>query len=251
MAKHKMNQQRVSHPLAPMLVGSFASELENRFAEMNNLLALQGITTSDPLAVALSGIRRGARELGLTFERVTPGTAVVAPTKMVTTAAKAAAPKPAVVATVTAREITESQIAQLQVPGSVSEMAPYGTDVSGAPLAPYGIKNNGVPKLRRGLRKGQARGTRSASASAPSSLIDIGETEEVTLLPEVAVAPKPVAESAPAAKAQADTSLLDIGDLSLDDQQDESAPDVEPEDTDGSSSNDVSTEELDALLDGI
>jgi len=182
----KTKSHRTSHPLAPMLAGSFATELENRFAELNNLLALQGVLTSDPLAIALSGIRRGAREIGVTFERVVPTAApvVTAPVAKPATTKAATAPvsKPAKGGKAAsteaapapkarkARVIKEDQIATLQVAGSVSEAAPYGTDADGRPLAPYGIKNDGVPMKRRG------RTASAPVAKAPAARSEVAET---------------------------------------------------------------------------
>lgn len=171
-------QQRTSHILSPMLPGSFATELENRVAEMNNLLALRGVHSNDALAVCLQGIRRGAREMGATFEPTTQPftaaeTAAMPKTKnqpknqpAATTAAPASKPAPTAAAGKKARVITEDQITKLQVAGTVSEVAPYGCDAEGRPLAPYGIKNDGVPMKRRGRVKESAP---APVAAAPAS----------------------------------------------------------------------------------
>lgn len=222
----KTKSHRTSHPLAPMLAGSFATELENRFAELNNLLALQGVLTSDPLAIALSGIRRGAREIGVTFERVVPTatpvvTAPVAAKAQVTKTAATPASKPAATAKPAkggkaatteaapaakprkARAIKEDQIAALQVAGSVSEAAPYGTDSDGRPLAPYGVKNDGVPMKRRG------RTASAKPAAAPAARSTVSEAPAVA-------APEETEEAAPASgetEAPAVTSGDDLDDL--------------------------------------
>lgn len=193
MAKTK--NHRTSHPLGSMLVGSFATELENRFAEMNNLLALQGVTTSDPLAIALAGIRRGAKEF-VTFDRIVPGvtpSAAPAPKAAATKAAPAkatasAASTAAATKVRKAREISEDKLASLQVAGSISEAAPYGTDAEGRPLAPYGVKNDGVPKLRRGRKAAEtveaapapkAKAAKAAPAAAPEAVETTSEEPEV------------------------------------------------------------------------
>ena len=153
-------------PIAPMLEDSFSTAVENRVAELNNLLAREGRTTSDPMALALRGIRVALRDFGVTFERrvVTPVTVAVAPKAAApapkAAPAKAATPKATTKAAPTpaaptakarkARTIKEDQIATLQVAGSISEAAPYGTDSDGRPLAPYGVKNDGTPMKRRG-----------------------------------------------------------------------------------------------------
>lgn len=203
MAKTK--NHRTSHPLGSMLVGSFATELENRFAEMNNLLALQGVTTSDPLAIALAGIRRGAKEF-VTFDRIVPGatttaaatpkaaTPKAAPAKATAPAASPAASPAAATKVRKAREISEDKLASLQVAGSISEAAPYGTDAEGRPLAPYGVKNDGVPKLRRGRKAAEtveaaapapkAKATAKAAPAAAAETVEEATSEEPEVIEE-------------------------------------------------------------------
>jgi hypothetical protein len=157
-------------PLAPMLEESFSTAVENRVAELNNLLAREGRTTSDPMALALRGIRVALRDFGVTFERrvIAPVTAAVAPkTAAPTTTKVAATPAAPTGKARKARTIKEDQIVTLQMAGTISEAAPYGCDDTGRPLAPYGVKNDGVPMKRRGRTAAPSAPAPAARASAP------------------------------------------------------------------------------------
>jgi hypothetical protein len=216
-------------PIPAMLEGSFGSAIENRIAEMNNQLAREGRLTNDPLAVSLRNIRVALREQGFTFDRVAPGT-VATPTP--TPAPKAAAPAaktapakaPAAKTTkaptkeaaapattkVKVRKIKPEQIEELQLAGSVSETAPYGTDAEGRLLAPYGVKNDGTPMKRRGrvaAPKAETAETAAPVASTPA----VEETAEDA---EVAAAEAALSEDDSEADVGEGTS---VGDEDLDD----------------------------------
>jgi len=146
-----------------MLPEAFATAIENRIAEFNNTLAREGRLTDDPAYVMLRSIRRELVNLGVaTFVRTAGGasetpTAEAAPKKekaakkrRTRRAAKAAPAAPSAPVHVIEGDDKESQVAALQVAGSVSDNAPYGLDSDGAALAPYGVKKNGVPMKRRG-----------------------------------------------------------------------------------------------------
>lgn len=236
MAKTKA-RAHTPKPIPAMLEGSFGSVVENRIAEMNNQLAREGRLTNDPLAVALRNMRLSLRDAGFTFDRVPPGATVTpaapvapkaaapkAPAKTAAAPKATATPKAAApAATKKARKIKEEQLAELQVAGTVSEAAPYGTDAEGRPLAPYGVKQDGVPMKRRGRVK------------------------------ETPVAPTPKAKAAPVAAAP--ESSEDEGDESEDDTEvAEATAALTSEEDETESADDTeeaTSDDLDDLLDGL
>lgn len=230
MTKNK-TRQNTPKPLPALLVGGFATSVENRLAEINNYLAIEGRLTDDPLAVLLRGLRRDLKESGFTFERVAQGQPVAQTPRSQGTrsqgarqgsrsqgqgarkaASKAAAPE----VTVTSREITEDEIASLQLAGSISDVAPYGTDSEGLALAPYGIKKNGAPMLRRGRRAEGTKETTPQEAPAPVTnlapapvLPPVAEVSPVTVPTVPAVTTPSMAIPTPEAATSEDTDDLD------------------------------------------
>ena len=187
---NKQTRTRTPRPIPAMLPGAFGTKLENQFAEINNELALQGHTTADPIYQMLQKVQRILVSEGVcTFERAVGGVpaaetetqAAPAPTKRrKRTSRKTKAPTPPPAATGVdlglSRVIEESEIAALQVEGSVDDDAPYGRDSEGLALAPYGVKLSGLPMKRRGRKA--AAPVETASTEAEASANDSEEVDD-------------------------------------------------------------------------
>ena len=245
----KKNQIRVAPTagfIPAMLEGSFATAIENRFAQMNNQLAREGRLTNDPMALLLTSLRDDLKAEGLTFERVVPAVQVVTQTthQTVTTtqgapqttpsiAPKAmAAPKApketsAVAPQERARECKPEQLMTLQVPGSVNDNAIYGTDSKGRRLAPYGVKLDGSPMKRRGrvaeehetqavMPEPQPKATQAVVVQAVARPVPVqGTIQAVPFLIDFNGPKKATAAAAPTETATEDDDDLDtiLGDL--------------------------------------
>lgn len=209
--------------LPAMLEGAYATSLENRIAQMNNHLAREGRMSNDPLVQIMIGMRHDLKAEGLTFERQVPQFAPVVAPQVHAAPVETAAPKaprastqgaPKAAATTApkaafmVREIKSDQLATIQVPGSETDVAPYGTDKQGRVLAPYGVKTDGSPARRRG---------RVAAAS---------DEPQATM-------PEPV-------KAEVVAEAATANDISFDDASTAEAPTV--------AASDIEDEDFDALL---
>lgn len=192
--------------LTAMLEGAYATSLENRIAQMNNQLAREGRMSNDPLVQIMLGLRHDLKAEGCTFERQVPQFAPVAPVASVQAAPVEApkAPRPATQAapkaatatpkvTFTVREIKAEQLASVQVPGSETDIAIYGTDKQGRVLAPYGLKNDGSPARRRGRVAATASDEPQATMPEPAKAAPVQAAPAATIeFDEETVAATPV-----------------------------------------------------------
>ncbi len=239
MAKTKpQTRTHTPKPIPAMLEGAFSTVIENRVAELNNQLAREGRLTNDPLAVSLRNLRIALKEQGFSFERIPVGAAPVAaapaapaPAKARQAPAKTKTTPPAAGPTKKVRTIKEEQIEALQVPGSVSETAPYGTDADGRPLAPYGVKQDGTPMKRRGRRKETpaAAPAKAAPSKPAAQAVASEETEE---------------EETEEASEDEDEVAAAVAALTSDEEETEEA-------SEENGSEDLSSEDLDGLLDSL